>query len=355
MRTLLRLNIRMFRSVCLLIVVLFVAACGDKSEKQPDVSTVKVKLNSQRLDRDMLQLDTNHLAEGLVQLQRQYPDFLNFYLDTLIGLGLNGQYADTSRAIREGLRSFLTFPDYRNLYDTVSAHYPSTDKIDEELAKGFQYLQHYYPQYKTPRIIYFVGYLANWGVVSYEGVIGIGLDMFLGEQYPYYASVGQPAYMYINFRPQSIAPSVFSTVYNDFHPFEDEEKTLLDMMIQKGKQQYFVEKMLPSVSLEDRIGYTKKQLEWAEANEAMIYNFFLDNNLMFEKNWSKMRRFVVYGPNTSGMPQESPGNIGTWLGLQIVKAYARENPDLSPEQIFADTNAEQFLKKAKYKPQNKKK
>ncbi|MBL7711487.1 MAG: hypothetical protein JNL13_03445, partial [Chitinophagaceae bacterium] len=137
--------------------------------------------------------------------------------------------------------------------------------------------------------------------------------------------------------------------------FEDEEKTLLDMMIQKGKQQYFVEKMLPSVSLEDRIGYTKNQLEWAEANEAMIYNFFLDNNLMFEKNWSKMRRFVVYGPNTSGMPQESPGNIGTWLGLQIVKAYARENPNLSPEQIFADNNAEQFLKKAKYKPQNKKK
>jgi hypothetical protein len=202
----------------------------------------------------------------------------------------------------------------------------------------------------VPRLVYFVSGLANWGVVSYENILGIGLDMFLGEQYPFYKSVGQPDYMYINFRKESIAPSVFSTLYNDIHPFQDEEKTLLEMMLQKGKQQYFVEKMLPFVSLEDRIGYTKAQLDWCTQNEAMIYNFFLDNSLMFEKNWSKMRRFVVYGPNTSGMPAESPGNIGTWLGLQIVKSYVEKNPEADIETIFKEENAEQFLRKAKYKP-----
>lgn len=333
------------------VLILLLASCKGSEEKQPDVSAIKIKMDSRRLDLDLKKLDTNQLAGGLAELNKQYPDFLSFYLDTLMGLNINGNFSDTSLAINEGLRSFLTYKDYVDLFDTVKKHYPNTKAVEADLVKGFQYMLHYYPQFKMPRIVYFVSGLGNWGVVSYEEVLGIGLDMFLGEKYPFYASVGQPDYMYINFRQESIAPSVFNTIYNDIHPFEDEDKTLLEMMIQKGKQQYFVEKMLPFVSLEDRIGYTKAQLEWCNKNEAMIYNFFLDNNLMFEKNWAKMRRFVVYGPNTSGMPAESPGNIGTWLGLQMVKAYARENPAMTLEQIFEDKNVEQFLRKAKYKPQ----
>lgn len=325
-------------------------SCKNNTETQPDVSSVKVQLNTRRLDKELRALDTNHLADGLIHLQKQYPDFLNFYLDTLMGFNINGNYVAENRGISEGLHSFLTFKDYSDLFDTVAKHYPNTIDVEKDLISGFQYLQHYYPAYKVPNVVYFVSGLSNWGVVSYDGVLGIGLDMFLGEQYPFYAAVGQPDYMYINFRKESIVPSVFSTIYNDFHPFQDEEKTLLEMMIQKGKQQYFVEKMLPFIPLEDRIGYTKAQLDWCAENEAMIYNFFLNKNLMFEKNWGVMRRFVVYGPNTSGMPPESPGNIGTWLGLQIVKAYVKEHPEMDLEKMFKEENVEQFLKQSKYKP-----
>lgn len=327
-----------------------IASCSNNGSQAPDVAHVNVQLKSQRLDRDLRALDTNRLAEGLNGLKTQYPVFLNFYLDTIMGFNIQGDYSDTNLGIKEGLKSFLTYKDYVNLFDTVANHYPKTDDLEKDLQKGFQYLKHYYPKFQEPRIVYFISGLMNWGVVSYEGILGIGLDMFLGPQYPFYAAVGQPGYMYINFRKASIAPSVFSTIYNDFHPFQDEERTLLDMMIQKGKQQYFVEKMLPWISLEDRIGYTATQLKWCEDNEALIYNFFLSQNLMFEKNWNKMRRYVVYGPTSSGMPAESPGNIGTWLGLQIVKAYVQQNPNADLETIFNDVDAEQFLKKAKYKP-----
>lgn len=327
-------------------------SCHSTDEKLPDVSKVEISIQSNRLDKDLIALDTNKLAEGLMELQNKYPTFLGFYLDTLMGFNIHQQFTNDNKGISEGVRSFLTYKDYKALFDTVAIHYPNTNDVEAELAKGFQYLLHYYPRYKIPQIIYFISALQNWGVVSYEGVLGIGLDMFLGEKYPFYAAVGQPDYMYINFRKESIAPSVFNTIYNDFHPFQDEEKTLLDMMIQKGKQQYFVEKMLPFTKLEDRIGYTSAQLKWCNENEAMIYNFFLDNNLMFEKNWGKMRKYVVYGPSTPSMPAESPGNIGTWIGLQIVKAYASNNPNEDLEKIFKAENAEQFLKKAKYKPKN---
>lgn len=330
--------------------LLGITACGDGAEKLPDVSDKKINLLTRRFDRDFVAIDTLHIASGLEQLYKSYPAFTDFYLDTILSIGVQHRYEDTTIAIAKGVHSFLTYPDYRNLFDTIATHYPDTKSIDEQLSKGFQYLIHYYPDFKVPEIVYFNSFLANWGVVSYQGGLAIGLDMFLGKNYPFYAAVSQPDYMLINFRPESIAPSVFSTIYLDFHPFMDEERTLLDMMIQKGKQQYFLEKTLPFVKPEDRIGYTPEQWKWCEANEAMIFNFFAGNNLLFEKSWSKMRRYVVFGPSTGGMPAESPGNIGTWVGYRIVKAFAEQHPDMSLEQVFAVQNAEQFLKQSKYKP-----
>jgi hypothetical protein len=330
--------------------LLAVASCGGGEQQLPDVSDKKIKLITRRFDRAFVAIDSNQIGAGLSKLYEQFPSFTDFYLDTILAIGVQHRYEDTASPVNKGVRSFLTYPDYRNLFDTIAAHYPDTKAIDEQLHKGFQYLSHYYPDFKVPEIVYFNSFLANWGVVSYQGGLAIGLDMFLGKNYPFYAAVSQPDYMLINFRPESIAPSVFSTIYLDFHPFLDEEKTLLDMMIQKGKQQYFLEKTLPFVKPEDRIGYTTEQEKWCQDNEAMIYNFFAGNNLLFEKSWSKMRRYVVFGPSTGGMPAESPGNIGTWVGYQIVKAFAAQHPEMTPEQIFAFENAEQFLKQSRYKP-----
>lgn len=338
------------RITALCLSVFCYASCGPDAEKQPDISGIKTELNTMRLDKDLARADTAHLAQALTALQQQYPDFLNFYLDTLMGFGIKGNYTDTNQGIQQGLKRFLTYKDYKELFDTVAVHYPDTKKIEASLVQGFGYMKHYYPAYEVPRIVYFVSGLANWGVVTYDHVLGIGLDMFLGEHYPYYASVGQPDYMYINFRPVSIAPSVFSSVYQDIYPFSEEDKTLLDMMLRKGKQQYFLQKMLPFVAIEDRIGYTKKQLEWCEANEALIYNFFLEKGLIYEKNWQKMMRYVNYGPGSTGMPAECPGNIGTWIGLRIIQAYAREHAALSPDQIFKEENAAKILKESRYKP-----
>lgn len=165
------------RYLILIVLCISLFSCKESNESQPDVSSVTVQLNTRRLDKELKALDTNQLAEGLVRLQKQYPDFLNFYLDTLMGFNINGNYTPDNKGINEGLRSFLTFKDYSDLFDTVSIHYPSTEDVEKELIKGFQYLQHYYPAYKVPKVVYFVSGLSNWGVVSYDGVLGIGLDI----------------------------------------------------------------------------------------------------------------------------------------------------------------------------------
>jgi hypothetical protein len=53
----------------------------------------------------------------------------------------------------------------------------------------------------------------------------------------------------------------------------------------------------------------------------------------------------------AGLSEESPGNIGTWVGWQIVKAYAAQHPDMTVEQIVNDKKEpQQILQESKYKP-----
>jgi hypothetical protein len=325
-------------------------SCGESNDA-PDVSDVKITLSTRRLDQDMAKLDTNNLAVGLQQLQGKYPDFLSFYLDTLISLGTNGNYSDTNIAIQNGLRSYLTHKDYRGVFDTVIKHYPDTKKLDAELEKGFRYMKHYYPDYHVPKVVYLVSWLNNWGAFTYDStIVGIGLDMFLGERYPYYQAVGIPQYWSEQLKSGYIPVAVFKAIYRDKQPFAMEGKNLLDMMIQRGKEMYFLDHILPDAEKHTKLAYTQKQLEWCEANEALIYNFFVAQNFLYETNWQKILRYVNEGPNSAGLP-ESPGNVGTWLGWQIVKAYAAQNPKMTLEQIINDKQeAQQFLLLSKYKP-----
>src|SRR5690606_17505995 len=114
-------------------------SCNDNG-KNPDVSGINIELHTRRLDRDLADVDTNNIAQGLQQLKIRYPGFLDFYIDTLMGFGIHGQYSDSNSGIQQSLRPFLTHPDIRGLFDSVSKHFPDTKKVDADLTEGFKYM-----------------------------------------------------------------------------------------------------------------------------------------------------------------------------------------------------------------------
>ena len=329
---------------------LVLTSCSNDT-KHPDVDHITIDLRTARLDRDLAALDTNNLTQGLSKLNEEYPLFLNFYLDTLMGFGVHGNYSMSAEAMQKGLQPFLSHPDIRGLFDTVQHHFPDTKAIDEQLVMGFKYLRHYYPEQPVPKVVYFISGLNQWSAITYDTlVVGVGLDMYLGPQYPFYAAVQIPEYVVRKCSPEYIPVNVFQAIYRDKHPFEMEERTLLDMMIQRGKEQYFLERIVPFTEEHERFVFTKEQLEWCEQNEAEIYNFFVSQNLLYEKNWQKIVRYVNDGPSATGMPLESPGNIGTWLGYRILMEYSDKHSDLSMQELFQVRDAQKLLQDAKYKP-----
>jgi hypothetical protein len=107
---------------------------------------------------------------------------------------------------------------------------------------------------------------------------------------------------------------------------------------------------LPGVPDSIKTGYTKDQLNWCKENEGLIWSFLLKNEDINSINPATIQTYIGEGPFTQGFSQEySPGNIGQWIGWQIVKKYADKNSSKKPAEIM-EADAKIILEGAKYKP-----
>lgn len=297
-----------------------------------------------------MDIDSAHVLEGLGQLDRQFPIFTDVYLEDILNYG---PYSDTSTILQQEVHAFITARDIRNLQKTVDAQYSDSNlnSLDQELTQGFQFLKYYLPSYHTPRIVTFISGLNNFGAVTADSVLAIGLDMFLGKDFPPYQEISDPYpdYMLATFSRSYIVPDCFKAIEQQLYPIP-EQGTLLDQIIAYGKQLYFLDQVLPDTPDSLKIQYTTRQLEWCKQNERFIWQYFIQNNLLFSTDMQQIMHYVGPGPSTQGMPKEAPGNIGSWIGWRIVKMYMKKHPQISLKELLEDTDSQTILREAAYKP-----
>ncbi|NNL15892.1 MAG: gliding motility lipoprotein GldB, partial [Flavobacteriaceae bacterium] len=101
-----------------------------------------------------------------------------------------------------------------------------------------------------------------------------------------------------------------------------------------------------------KIGYTQSQLEWAQANEAEIWRYFVEKELLFSTDQDLISRFINPAPFSKfylELDSESPGRIGQYIGWKIVRAYMKNN-DISLRKMLI-TNPADIYNNSKFKPQ----
>lgn len=325
-------------------------SCGSKSVGEKiDVSTVNVALKSNPFYADFSALDTNNFASGLVALQAKYPDFLNFYLDTLLPFNkVNGQFNNPQ--VTASVRNMLIHKDYAHLIDTVMKVFPDTKQYDGEIKNMLQYVKYYLPSWQVPtEVTYFVSCLNRWTAFTHQNTIGIGLDMFLGQKFKPYEAISLPYYALINHTPENIPMWAAKAVYQDnFEPIST-QKDLVEMMVNNGKEMLFLETVLPDFKFNLIMGCTTEQMKWCEENEAFIFNLFMQQNLLFSKDLQQTMRYVTPGPNSAGFPPEAPGNLGTFIGYKILKSYINKTGK-SLSEVLQEMNTNSIFQQSKYKP-----
>jgi hypothetical protein len=320
---------------------------SNSSKKNVDVSSIQIAFKEIRFDRELFACDTAQLEKAIEAIGNKYPDFSNVYFKELTGFYKNNDQTSFLQTVGH----FLRYKDYRDLYDTVQHHYPNMDAVNDELKSAFQHIHYYFPEQKWGTVYYFISGLNNWSAVTIDSCIGIGLDMHLGKQYPYYASVQLPEYQIARCEKEYIPINACKAIFEDMFPYSMDGKTMLDIMIRKGKEMLFIESILPNATEHSLIGYTPAQLAWCKDNEAMIWHAFAQQKLIYATNWQDIMPYLQDGPTSIGMPQESPGNIGTFIGWQIIHAYLQKHPSATLQEILNNQNeAQQFLQASSYRP-----
>ena len=176
----------------------------------------------------------------------------------------------------------------------------------------------------------------------------IALDNYLGKDHEFYADI--PKYIAQDMNPSQILPDLASG-YAEKYIFQPQRKTLLDDMIYFGKELYFKDKMIPFVSDADKIGYTREQLDWAISNESYIWRFFIEKELLYSTDSSLASRFINPAPFSKfylELDSESPGQLGRYMGWQIVRSYMEHNNVGLVDMLQMDAN--EIFNNAKFKP-----
>ena len=326
--------------------MIFIFLLGCTNSKGPDVSNIKVDIPIERFDKSFFSIDTNNIAVGLKGLMTNYPDFYPDFMQQI--LGVSG--SDTNKVTLDVSKLFIG--GYSSIYQNLSKQYSDVSWLQKDIQKAFQYVKYYFPNYKTSKIILFVGPLDAPGVALTGSGIAVGLHQFGGKDFPAYQSMEAqqlfPTYISRRFEPEYIVVNCMKAVIEDI--YESSAKGLVEQMIEKGKRWWLLDKFLPATPDSLKTGFTKQQLKWCEANEGLIWNDIITTQKdLYTKDPMAIQNYIGEAPYTQSFGPASPGNIGQWIGWQIVKKFADKNSSMSVADVLK-TDARKILEGAKYKP-----
>lgn len=320
---------------------------GCNGNNYPDVSDVEVTVKVQRFEQELFQIDTNSLIPSLNNLDDKYDYFADLYFSEIMSFK---RLQDTTMEYASIIPQFITYPSIRELYDTCQLIYGDFNEIEKDFKKAFQFHKYYFSNQPTPTVTTFISeYGVGAATIGKEQII-IGLDMFLGADYQpyYYPQVQLPNYITRTMTQQHLVPKAMEALSREIVG-QHKGLRLVDKMIQNGKILYVLDLLQPHIEDYVKLGITPEQTKWLPKNEAEMWKTVFINRL-YDKDLKKLKGLVEVAPTSPGMPPESPGNAGSWVGWQIVKQYMDNNPNITLEQLLQEQDAQKILTASRYKP-----
>ena len=316
----------------------------NSAQKKPDISAIDLPLTTIRYEQSFFGIDTLRLDASLQKLAGQEPLFTQDYLYNILGT--------TPQTAAKDVPQFINA--YQSLFKQTGTKFASIKSEEAAIKEGLKFVKYYFPDYKLPtKLITFIGPINSFGNIITIDALAIGLQMYLGKNDPIYLSEeGQrlyPVYVSRRFEPSYMTTNCIKNIRDDMFPLQDAGAPLCEQMVEAGKRLYFLKQILPTEQDSIVTGYTAAQLEGCYKSEKDIWSFFVQNNLLYQKDPSLIGDYMTDGPNTAVFGDDSPGFIGQFVGYRIVEAWLEKNKGLSLDKVMR-TPAKIIFEQAKYKP-----
>lgn len=337
------------RWILFIAIASFFSCSNDKSK--PDVSGIKTDIVIYRFDQDFFALDTNNIQASLQQIEKKYPAFLSLYFKFFAPVKDIAQQYNVS--FDSALIQYYRF--IKPLAVAADQKYADLSKIKFGLEENLRYIKYYFPSFKIPVVLTSVESLNPdnpneiYGTTYYNDSLIISLQMFLGKDYPAYNASQYPDYLRRRFETQYIVPNSIRSIATELYADTSQSASLIEQMIEKGKQWWLMKKLMPDVEDSLITGYTGQQMKALQREEGNVWGIIRQNEDLFSVSPVTIQTYIGEGPFTRTLPEGAPGNIGPWIGWHIIKKFEERNPKLTVEQILY-TTAKKIFEEAKYKP-----
>lgn len=327
------------RAVSLIAFAVLLLSCQkDPCRAVPDVKTKEVSIRIERKEKELFsQSDANEIRK-----------FLKANEPISVGLLHSDQYPDLN-ILSNRLSGLINDPHLDTLYrEAISTYDANEDQFVNELETAFRWIKYYYPETEVPVIQTMVTGLYN-DVYITDSLLVLGIDFFIGEEASY-RPLDIPQYILRRYSFEYLAPTLMK-FYLDPFAETGKENTLLSEMIDYGKLYYFIGKVFPCMDDWRIMGYTPEEMSESKANREIIWANFVENEILYETTEEMKRKFLGERPNVYEIGEACPGRIGSWVGWEIVKAYA-DRTGSSLREILAERDHHKIFAESKYKPVN---
>lgn len=326
-----------------LLLAAFFSGCSEKNPYKKDTKGIEADIEIKRLDKELFELDFDSIAPEVPRLNKKYGDFFDLYNKNVIKIG-----GSNHKDYPDNLRSFLTDYFINKAYEKTMKVYPDLDDLENKFTEGFKHYKAHFTDKQIPALYTYIGGF-NQSIVVGDSILAIGLDKYLGQNCEFYDKLTLSNYLKKNMHKKKIPTDAMRSWGKTEWLFNDSTDNLLSNMIYKGKLLYFTKSMFPEESDTLIMGFTEDELQWCVNNEQKMWDFIIENKLLFSTDHMTINKYVNPAPFTAGLPKESPGRAINWLGWQIVEAYMERSKSSLPE-LMEEDDYQKIFTQSKYHP-----
>ena len=285
----------------------------------------------------LFSIDTANFAEGLKLIKDDYQVFLGGDLDNADAVDYLKDFATDTFCIR--------------LNDMAQKKFSDDKKLKNDIKSVYQRLSYYYPGIEIPETYFYVSGVDHSipSVMIQPGAVLVSMDYYLGNEDKIYDYIGMPRYRSLRCQPSYITRDIAQAFYDNYFAVPASKKDVLSEMINVGKQLYFIEAMNPALPDSVLLGYSSRQTQWVSQYEGEVWASLVGNNMLYTNDIMTFRSLFGDAPFTQMFSNESPGRLGEFIGLQIIRSYMTHN-DISLQDLLRNNDVQQIFQNSQYKP-----
>ena len=321
------------------LVFFFISAC---SSNKCDISSYKLIEKEISVNNYIDSIKNTNNQSAFIQFLHKNSKTLYPFFDVK-----ETDIIDREKYIGEIYSNLIDNIYYDSLYNDVMSTFYNIEKIIDEINYAFYLYNKNSNEKLVPDINILVSGFFHDIEVDKQNIT-IGIEYFLNKNNKFKPS-DLPSYVLDRYTPEYLSSTVLSTFLSQFNIYDQNDQSMINEMIAFGKLYYIISEILPCVNKNIILGYNIEDYNRIQENEAFIYSFFIQNELLFNQKREIKKKYLDERPRTFEISSQIPGRIGRWLGYQIVSSFMVSSK-YNYEELLLESDYSKIFYNSNYKP-----